>query len=124
MTEAQRRVMHARQNAENKILNPLKEVIDAFGALALEQAMEIKAQQEELARLKANVGTHPVANAPLSELWHLLGVDNQQQARLKVRLLRYQAGELNHVQESLSALFEQLEVKTYADAVETISQMK
>lgn len=93
MTDAQRRLMHARFKVESFLVNPITELLDATAALVQAEKSRADAAEEALNVLRpvwaqGHTSDSLAAQAhgsALAEIWHYLDVDNQTDAMAKLR---------------------------------------
>lgn len=95
MTEAQRRLMHARENVEAKYLNPITELLDAAKAAVRDAERRATRAEVTLEALRPHWAMGHTSDSvaaqasttALSELWLLLGVTDQTAAMARLREL-------------------------------------
>lgn len=93
MTPEQRRYMHARQNVQEKLVNPVSELLEATSMLCAADRRRAEAAEALLEQMRpvwaqgytSDSEAAQASSNALSELWGLLGVDNQTAAMEKLR---------------------------------------
>ena len=95
MTEAQRRLMHARDSVRAKLIDPVTELLDAALGLAAEANTRAETAEKVLEELRpvwaqgwtSDSQAAQASSNALAEVWQLLGAHNQTEALARLRLL-------------------------------------
>lgn len=100
MTDAQRRLMHARSKVESFLVKPIQELLDATAALIEAEKSRGDAAEKILEELRpvwaqghsSDSVAAQVTSTAIGQIWRELGVENQTDAMSALRELQERAG--------------------------------